>query len=94
VVCALELNSGEVPAISGQWRGYDGLQHGEEISRASTAPSISSSGWRGDRLETSRASGVDDLLAPLRNRTIPKNQEMRQRVGRQIGEKGRTGAHW
>jgi hypothetical protein len=49
----LESIAGMVPVASGQWRGYDGLQHGEEVSRASTGPSISSGEEEEGRLESS-----------------------------------------
>jgi hypothetical protein len=42
-----------VPVVLDQRRGYDGLQHREEISRASTTPSISSGEEEEGRLESS-----------------------------------------
>jgi hypothetical protein len=64
--------AGVVPAASGQRRGYDGLQHGEEISRGSTAPSISSGEGEEGRLEPSGGAELrvmDVELEMLRNKT-------------------------
>jgi hypothetical protein len=48
---------------------------------------------RGGVARGSAASGDDGLLAPLRNRTIPVNQKVRQRVGRKMmQERGRGDA--
>jgi hypothetical protein len=38
---------------SGRWRVHDCVQHGEEVSRASTGPSIASSEEEEGRLESS-----------------------------------------
>jgi hypothetical protein len=60
-----------VPVVPDQRRGYDGLQHRDEISRASTTPSISSGEEEEGRLESSGGAELrvmDVELEMLRNK--------------------------
>jgi hypothetical protein len=88
------VDAGEVLVVSRGEGEVDEVRLDAGKTMASSACSFSSRREGGRRLEAVMASGDNESLVPLRNKTIPMNQEMRQRVRRQIGEKGRTGAYW
>jgi hypothetical protein len=67
------VDGSDVPAVSGQRRGYDGLQRGVGNSGAWYLSRFASRREGGRRLEAVMASGDDELLVPLQNKMIPMN---------------------
>jgi hypothetical protein len=72
------------------------LQHREEVSRASTAPSISSGEEEEGRLESSGGAELwvmDVELELLQNKTNQGHEKVRRAKVEEMGKRGRSRAH-
>jgi hypothetical protein len=92
-VCGSGVDSGELLVTPRRWRGHDGVQEVDTISRAWSSSSFSSRRGGGSRLEIGGAAGCFGR-APAHRSNAPKikrgRHEVHQKERREIG--GRRGS--